>query len=83
MQAINALYVSSWRRGPQSAENDLTARSTPGQQQEIDSRRAASESPTVGTLLEIHAYYCTGINHAYARSDFHSLQRSGFRVSLR
>jgi hypothetical protein len=39
MQAINALDVSSWHRGPQPAENDLTARSTPGQQQEIDSRR--------------------------------------------
>lgn len=51
MQAINALDVNSWDRGPQPAENDLTARSTPDQQQEIDSRRAASESPTVGTLL--------------------------------
>lgn len=55
MQAINALDVSSWHRGPQPAENDLTARSTPGQQQEINSRRAASESPTVGTLLGDHS----------------------------
>lgn len=47
MQAINALDVSSWHRGPQPTENDLTARSTPGQQQELNSKRAASESPTV------------------------------------
>lgn len=89
MQAINALNVSSWHRGPQPADDDLTVRSTPGQQQEVDSKGAGSESPTCARCLALRsfaapagAYHCAVINRAYARSDFHISQCSGFRVSL-
>lgn len=56
MQAINALNVNSWHRGPQPAENDLTVRSTPGQQQDIDSKRAEPESPTCARCLALRSF---------------------------
>jgi hypothetical protein len=95
MRAINALDVSNWHRGPQPAENDLTARSTPGQQQEMDSKRAAPESPTVharclasrslgGPSRRMpHISLRWNQSLTYARPELHKLERAGFRVSLR
>lgn len=59
MQAMNALNVSSWHRGPQPAENDLTVRSTPGQQQDIDSKRAEPESPTCMCAVPCFEIICS------------------------